>query len=488
MNLMMPNGELVPMDSPRAEGAHAGQKGVAPSENEVARAIWNDRFSGLADAEWERALRVARDFPDGKAAEQTRQIRSHARAVMALYGDREPVTILSAHLISWEHGQRGVALELSDGRSCALPVEGAGGEVAGEPKLEMSNDQRNALRSAPNGMSLVFQPLLNDIDTLRTTLAERDAQLAAEKARAEEALATVEQLRGERDAALRGKAIVDHINEARLSGPAVAVKDDILDVLRHVAGSGNAVARFDAPECKSLLAALVPSTAVAVTEPSDVQAVCDPNGRRWRVEGPDWTMQPEGIVSSDQAREICQTAAAALGTLAAQESGWRPRTSVVPDWFQELPLQQQSVLILALRGPDGVEKHHECKHLVRHYRATVLCAAKYGRWLQVGEAADSFMSMASMSSEAAWDEQVLNPFFDVIDCLPHHYVAHLSHGAEILGYKHPDLLVRGHWLRCYLRFCEDRHHPPETEEQMDTRLSDWNRRQWDAPPTAEPAR
>lgn len=45
---------------------------------------------------------------------------------------------------------------------------------------------------------------------------------------------------------------------------------------------------------------------------ADIQAVSDQNGRRWRVEGPGWTMQPEGELTARQAEAICRTTAIAL--------------------------------------------------------------------------------------------------------------------------------------------------------------------------------
>ena len=63
---------------------------------------------------------------------------------------------------------------------------------------------------------------------------------------------------------------------------------------------------------------------------------------------------------------------------------------------------------------------------------------------------------------------------------PHHYHMHLMHGAQILGYKHPDPKYRSRWNHFYLRCLDDSHTPhPETESEMDERLNDWNRKQWD---------
>jgi hypothetical protein len=151
--------------------------------------------------------------------------------------------------------------------------------------------------------------------------------------------------------------------------------------------------------------------------------------------------------------------------------------SVQPAWCRLLPIQQQSVLLLAARGPDGIAKNHPCKNVVRAYRGTVLVAAKYGRSLQWGEKADSFMSLDRIENEEHWEEDMLI-FLHHVDELPHHYYLHLAHGAEILGYKHPDARMRDRWLIFYFAICRDMHLTAETEAEMDQRLGDWDREHW----------
>lgn len=153
--------------------------------------------------------------------------------------------------------------------------------------------------------------------------------------------------------------------------------------------------------------------------------------------------------------------------------------SVQPDWCLALPIQQQSVLLLATRGPDGIPKRHPCKRIQAAYRGTVLVAAKYGRLLRWGEQADTFMSLHDMANGQLWDAAV-NAFFWSIDELPHHFVLHLLHGTEIIGYNHPDPAFATAWKEFYLRGCEDMHLNPETEREMDNRLSDWNRDYWES--------
>lgn len=151
--------------------------------------------------------------------------------------------------------------------------------------------------------------------------------------------------------------------------------------------------------------------------------------------------------------------------------------SVQPEWCVTLSLQQQSVLILASRGPDGVGKSHPCKAVQRAYRATVLVGARVGRLLEYGERCDSFMCLERFGIDGCWNEDVYR-FFEDIDDLPHHYLLHLMHATEILGYKHPDIRFRKRWREFYTEFAKNMHLTIETEQEMDERLGDWDRKYW----------
>ncbi len=151
--------------------------------------------------------------------------------------------------------------------------------------------------------------------------------------------------------------------------------------------------------------------------------------------------------------------------------------SVQPEWCAALSLQQQSVLFLAGRGPDGLRKNHPCKAVHIAYRATIFLAGKYGRPLAWGERADTFMSLDVFADAERWTIAVAG-FFDAWDELPAHYVKHLMHGVQILGYKRPDLRFRERWGALYLRFIRELHVSPESEAEMDRRLGDWNRKHW----------
>lgn len=156
----------------------------------------------------------------------------------------------------------------------------------------------------------------------------------------------------------------------------------------------------------------------------------------------------------------------------------RTSTSVQPLWFSYLPLQQQSVIFLAMRGHDGKAKEITSKFILRAYRGTVLMAAKYGRILRFGEKADTFMSLDEF---ADWDHWVklVDDYRENHDELSVHFYSHLMHGAQIVGYKHPDERFRARWEYFYLQSVSALHLNPETEEQMDKRLSDWGQQYWD---------
>lgn len=146
--------------------------------------------------------------------------------------------------------------------------------------------------------------------------------------------------------------------------------------------------------------------------------------------------------------------------------------SVVPAWIERISFQQQTVLMLALRGPDGVRKHHPAKQVHVAYRGTIIRAAKQGRFLYWGERSDSFMSLDLIASEHSWDN-ALNLFFSHIDELPHHYVSHLAHAAQIVAVYHPHAATRAAWGKFYARWVDDKHLEPETTDTMDARLNDF---------------
>lgn len=152
--------------------------------------------------------------------------------------------------------------------------------------------------------------------------------------------------------------------------------------------------------------------------------------------------------------------------------------SVVQPWVAELTMMQQTVLLTAVRGPDGLPKYHPTKYLLRWYRRCILLSALDGRVLSdpVDPWGGSFTGPSvsvppGYDWSGAMDTRVAD-YLRTLDEVPHHFQMHLMHAVEILGYKHPDSVIRSWWNGVYVRLVHDMHLWPETEAQLDARLGD----------------
>ena len=154
--------------------------------------------------------------------------------------------------------------------------------------------------------------------------------------------------------------------------------------------------------------------------------------------------------------------------------------SVAQAWTHDLTMMQQSVLLSAIRGPDGRPKYGDgAKMLLRWYRRCILLSAMDGRVLSDPiEANGGSFTGPSLQGEddmEPWSERMqehVNDYLRQVDMLPHHYQMHFMHACEILGYKHPNGTIRHFWNRLYLRLVNDFHLHPETEAELDSRLGD----------------
>ena len=158
------------------------------------------------------------------------------------------------------------------------------------------------------------------------------------------------------------------------------------------------------------------------------------------------------------------------------------RRSVLQDWVFAIPLMQQTVLLAAIRGPDGLPKYGGVKMLLRWYRRCLLLSAMDGRVLDTpcGANGGSFTGPSFAHDTEAWEgymDEVVSDYLKSLDGVPHHFQMHLLHAIEIVGYKHSDERIRVWWRRVYFRLVNEFHLPPETCEEMDARLGD-NRDGW----------
>lgn len=148
------------------------------------------------------------------------------------------------------------------------------------------------------------------------------------------------------------------------------------------------------------------------------------------------------------------------------------------DWMDDLPLQQQAVLVMACRGFDGTVKHSAHKPFVRTLRAHCLTAAKYGRAWEEEDGYNDFMTLFYIGSDNEWS-RVCDEFMKEWDSYNVHALMHLIHAIEVLGYKLPSMPYRNRWMQLYRYICgEGLHVQPETKASMDVRLDDWGKRYW----------
>lgn len=149
---------------------------------------------------------------------------------------------------------------------------------------------------------------------------------------------------------------------------------------------------------------------------------------------------------------------------------------VTQEWTHKLPMMQQTVLLTAIRGPDGVAKYHPVKFLLRWFRRCILYSAMDRRILtspvEPGGGSFTGPSLLKGVNHPSTMDMLVDEYLQSVDELPHHFQLHFMHAVEILGYKHSDIEIRGWWHKTYLRLVHDFHLWPETEEQLDKRLGD----------------
>lgn len=154
--------------------------------------------------------------------------------------------------------------------------------------------------------------------------------------------------------------------------------------------------------------------------------------------------------------------------------------TVMQEWTGEIPLMQQTVLLTAIRGPDGLPKYGAVKMLLRWFRRCILLSALDQKVLDnpYDRNGGSFTGPSfekAKLADATWQvlmDTIVDEYLRTLDAIPHHFQLHFMHAVEILGYKHPDDDIRLWWNAVYLRLVNDMHLHPETEEELDSRLGD----------------
>ena len=134
--------------------------------------------------------------------------------------------------------------------------------------------------------------------------------------------------------------------------------------------------------------------------------------------------------------------------------------SVLQDWVMVLPLREQGTLLTVVRGCDLTPKEpldSIPRQLVGALRHAFMVPADSREVGMVG---------------AFFQETI--PEFRVSELghFPQHWVSHVMHAIEVLGYRYPNDVQRHKWLGIYYKFCHSMHVKPETFEQFEKRLSE----------------
>jgi hypothetical protein len=142
-------------------------------------------------------------------------------------------------------------------------------------------------------------------------------------------------------------------------------------------------------------------------------------------------------------------------------------------WVMRLPLMQQSGLLTAIRGPDGLHKGHIAKDLCRWLRRCLLITAFEGESLldPYDRRGGSFTGPSRYPAPNGIDD-ALAEYMDSVDEVPLHFHLHLVQAAEIIGYQHPVNEVRNWWRATYEKFVAAMHLQPESKEMLNYRLRD----------------
>lgn len=241
-----------------------------------------------------------------------------------------------------------------------------------------------------------------------------------------------------------------------------------------------------------------------------------------------------GKISVAQIKEIAVSKGLRLGfdsqafvdAIGRQEIVARPPAfgPVQQEWVLEIPFMQQSVLFAAIRAPDGLRKDHPTKVLLRWYRRCILYSAfdrraltcpfeegggsftgpfKFGhvaaflidghhpdrlrhahaQWYYGKHAANHERSI-ERQREYRWKmfDKMREIYLRYVDEMPHHFQLHFMHAAQIVGCHHPSTAIREWWRTFYLMIVNDAHLSPESDADMNLRLSDnsdeWKKREW----------
>lgn len=144
------------------------------------------------------------------------------------------------------------------------------------------------------------------------------------------------------------------------------------------------------------------------------------------------------------------------------------RKCVLQDWVLDLGLRHQGVLLTAVRGCDDAPKDDPSKLFTRMLRGCFL-NAHCGDPLK----AQTFIEAPKKASMYPLEEfeKRFTAFRKNLDHYPHHFIMHIVHSIEVIGYYHPDPEIMELVHKFYCKLCNGLHVNIEWKDQMDARLN-----------------
>ena len=141
----------------------------------------------------------------------------------------------------------------------------------------------------------------------------------------------------------------------------------------------------------------------------------------------------------------------------------KPYQPVMRSWTNHLPLRHQGVLVSAMRGADGAPKDDPSKSITSMLRRAILNPADGRETTAAGGFFGFDPGKLTTNTHA---------FLHSMDQYPLHYVTHLMHAAQIVGYKHPEETFRAYFELLYTMIVCKFHLLPEDQQTMDARLTE----------------
>ena len=143
---------------------------------------------------------------------------------------------------------------------------------------------------------------------------------------------------------------------------------------------------------------------------------------------------------------------------------------VIQDWLKELTFKQQTVLLSAIRGCDGVLKEDLSKKFVRNFRYVILKDAANNRTSDIKPRPDCYEPPSFMQDVIT--DHDYKTFMKSLDHYPMHWLLHFTHAVQIIGLYHPDGTTRSYWDNVYFDIVNALHFKPEYRSDHEERLKD----------------